>query len=118
MENINNQIFNKIPNYFEPMINNYSSRDIQSYLATGNNQNIQQNILNQENLLSNNLQKQISQHRINNNSLRTNELKRFKTQKIIRRINNNQNSNFAFPEEDDIVLPKKQKCIKIIITGI
>ena len=96
MENINNQIFNKIPNYFEPMINNYSSRDIQSYLATGNNQNIQKNI-NQTKLISNNLQSKISSKRVNNNSFKKNQLKRFNTQKYLKRINKNnqQNNNYT-----------------------
>ena len=67
MENINNELFNKIDNYFDPFTNNYSSRELQSYLSTGNNKNNQQNMINQENYLSNNLQKKISQHRINNN---------------------------------------------------
>jgi hypothetical protein len=108
MENINNQIFNKIPNYFDPLINNYSKGDLQSYLEIDNNQNIQKNI-NQTNFISNNLQSKISSHRVNNNSFKKNQLKRFNTQKYLRRINKNnqQNNNYTLSEEDDIVFAKK-----------
>ena len=108
MENRNNQIFNKIPNYFDPLINNYSKGDLQTYLDIDNNQNIQKNI-NQTNFISNNLQSKISSQRINNNSFKKNELKRFNNQKYSRRINNNnqQNNNYTLPVEDDIVFAKK-----------
>jgi hypothetical protein len=108
MENRNNQIFNKIPNYFDPLINNYSKGDLQTYLDIDNNQNIQKNI-NQTNFISNNLQSKISSHRVNNNSFKKNQLKRFNTQKYLRRINKNnqQNNNYTLSEEDDIVFAKK-----------
>ena len=104
MENISNRIFNKIPNNF-PLINNNSSKDkLQSYLATGN---FQKNIINLKNILSNNVQMKKFYHRINNNSLKINELKRFNTQQNSRRKNKNALNKLTLPEEYNILLAKK-----------
>ena len=105
MENINNQIFNKIPNYFDPLININSSRGLQSYLTTGNIQNIQNNTINPKNIISTQMKK--FYNRINNNSLLKNEIKRFNTQQKLRRKNKNAQNKLTLPEEYNMIFAKK-----------
>ena len=83
-------------NYFEPMANSYSSNELPSFLnRVKQNQNIPKHIIlqNKNNFMNNKLQSKISFDKINHNSIKKNELKRFNTLKNLRRININTQKN-------------------------
>ena len=117
MENTNNQILTLPNNYFEPMVNAYSSNELPSFLnRVKKTQNIPKQFLlqNKNNFMNNKLQSKISFDKINHNSIKRNELKRFNTAKNLRRININTQKNIQYiPSDDDnIVFATKTKGYK------
>ena len=109
MENLNNKEQTYLPKYFNPLVNAYSSKELQSFLSKGNiNQNMAKNFLKQNNFLTNNIQK-LSINKIKNNSRKNKDLKRFNTQANLRRININSqnNNNYTLPVDFNIVFATK-----------
>ena len=113
MENRNNRELNQNRNYFEPLMSVNSSKDFSSSINKGNkNQYIRNIFFNQNHnfFITNNLQNKIPFDKINNISLiRKKELKRFNTEKHLRKLNlNSNNSNFyIMPEDEEIIFAKK-----------
>ena len=110
MENLNNKKKAHLPDFFNPLVNEYSSKEFQSFLIKENiNGKIPKNLLKQNNDFINNIQK-LSIEKIKNNSRKNNELKRFNTQKNLRRININtqNNNNNTLPEDYNIVFATKK----------
>ena len=112
MENRNNKELQQIPNYIDSSGNAYSSKELPSFVNKINNK--QKNFTNiknqnQNNFIMNNLQKKISLEKLKNNSLKKTDLKKFHTQKNLRRININtqKNNQYVVPDGYNIVFAKK-----------
>ena len=112
MENINHKEINQTPKYFEPVTNTHSLKNLQNNFDTDNKrQKIMKKILNinQNNYLINNLQTKNSFDKLKTHSLKNKGLKKYNTQRNLKRINlNNQNNSHYTGQGDyNIVFAKK-----------
>ena len=112
MENIKNKEINQTPKYFEPYNNGYSLKNLQTNFGKDDkNKKIMKKILNinQNNYLINNLQTKKSFDKLRTHSLKNKGLKKFYTQRNLKRININMLNNINFDGQEDynIVFAKK-----------
>ena len=112
MDNLNSRSIKNIPSYFNSLTNDYSTNENSSFLNKDNRyQNISNKLINQNdnNYLMYNLQKRISNDRLNKNLLAQNDLQRFHTQKNIRKVNiNTQKKNYyTMPDDNKVTFAKK-----------
>ena len=113
MENILNNTPKKVLKYYDPNNNDYSLKQLPSYLNNFNsNQAIKKISLsqNQNSFLLNKFQNKNLLERINKNPLKKNDLTKFNTQKSLRRLNINikKSNNYTLPEDDKIIFAKKR----------
>ncbi len=116
MDNINNRT-NIINNYFNPLVNDSSTKDISSFLSKGSryyNLSNRQLNQNQKNYLSNNFKKLKSNDILNNRIVTQNDLKRYHTQKNLKKININNIHNIPnkvhyiiTPDDYNVTFAKK-----------
>ncbi len=116
MDNINSRT-NIINNYFNPLVNDYSTKDTLSFLGKDSryhNLSNRQLNQNQNNYLSSNFKKLKSNDILNNRIVTQNDLKRYHTQKNLKKININNIHNISnkvhyiiTPDDYNVTFAKK-----------